>query len=131
MLNGFFFLEDVIECGFVEEVEKIGFVWMKQKKEIKYKFDKIGRFVSYGIEVIVCIEFCKIKKLIGVKVRELLIWIIINEIIVDNFLSEKIVFKIFIGFNRIFFIDVFVVVVEEFVKEKVEMEAVFNVVKEV
>ncbi|CAI0472212.1 unnamed protein product [Linum tenue] len=37
--NGLLPLHDIVECGINSET---GFVWLKQKKSITHKFDKIG-----------------------------------------------------------------------------------------
>ncbi|KAE8677926.1 putative Aproteint domain-containing protein [Hibiscus syriacus] len=39
MPRGLLPLRDIEECGYVKET---GFVWLKQKKSITHKFDKIG-----------------------------------------------------------------------------------------
>ena len=131
--NGLLPLRDVEECGYVEET---GFVWMKQKKEIKHKFEKIGRQVTYATEVTAYVEHCKIKKLTGVKAKELLVWLPLTEISVDSPESDKIVFKSSTGLSRSFPTDAFVIE-EAPVKEKIQAEGgargveVANVVREV
>ncbi|PWA88246.1 hypothetical protein CTI12_AA122270 [Artemisia annua] len=102
--NGLLPLEDIEECGYVE---KTGFVWLKQKKEKKHKFEKIGKLVSYGTEVTAFIEKFKIKKLTGVKTKEMLMWITLNEITVDNPDSGKITFKATSGLFRTFPVSAF------------------------
>lgn len=63
--NGLLPLEDIEECGYVEET---GFVWLKQKKRIDHKFEQIGRSVQYATEITAYIEKGKgiIKKLTGI-----------------------------------------------------------------
>lgn len=104
--NGLLPLQEVEECGYIEET---GFVWIKQKKEIKHKFEKIGKLVSYASEVTAYVEPCKIKKLTGVKAKELFIWVTISEITVDSPESEKIVFKNPTGISKVFPANAFVV----------------------
>ncbi|KAI5424121.1 hypothetical protein KIW84_030656 [Lathyrus oleraceus] len=51
--NGLLPLKDIIEVGYNEET---GFVWLKQKKSITHKFEKIGKLVSYATEVTAQVE---------------------------------------------------------------------------
>ncbi|KAK9078787.1 hypothetical protein SSX86_002845 [Deinandra increscens subsp. villosa] len=102
--NGLLPLEDIVECGYVE---KTGFVWLIQKKEKKHKFEKIGKLVTYGTEVTATIEKFKIKKLTGVKTKELLMWITLSEISVDDPPTGKINFKATSGLYRSFPVSAF------------------------
>lgn len=92
-------LQDIIECGYVEET---GFVWLIQKKKIEHCFDKIGKKVSYAPEITAHVEKLKIKNLTGVKVKELLLWISLSEIYVNDPSDGKIVFKIPAGLSKSF-----------------------------
>ncbi|KAK1413999.1 hypothetical protein QVD17_29736 [Tagetes erecta] len=102
--NGLLPLEDIEECGYVKET---GFVWLKQKKSKVHKFEKIGKLVSYGTEVTAIIEKFKIKKLTGVKSKELLMWITLSEISVDNPPTGKITFTATSGLYRTFPVSAF------------------------
>ncbi|KAK2364939.1 hypothetical protein P8452_67788 [Trifolium repens] len=102
--NGLLPLKDIIEVGYNRE---IGFVWLKQKKSITHKFEKIGRLVSYATEVTAHVEKGKIKKLNGVKAKELLIWLTLNEIYVDDPPTGKITFKAYSGLSRTFPVSAF------------------------
>jgi hypothetical protein len=121
--NGLLPLHDIVECGYVKDT---GFVWLKQKKSITHKFEKIGKLVSYATEVTAYVEPKKIKKLTGVKSKELLVWITLNEISVDDPPTGKISFKTPTGLFRTFPISAFEV--EGEVKEVKEGDVV---VKEV
>jgi hypothetical protein len=121
--NGLLPLHDIVECGYVKDT---GFVWLKQKKSITHKFEKIGKLVSYATEVTAYMEPKKIKKLTGVKSKELLVWITLNEISVDDPPTGKISFKTPSGFFMTFRISAFEV--EGEVKEVKEGDVV---VKEV
>ncbi|KAE8711550.1 hypothetical protein F3Y22_tig00110287pilonHSYRG00071 [Hibiscus syriacus] len=131
MPRGLLPLRDIEECGYVKET---GFVWLKQKKSITHRFDKIGRLVSYANEVTAVVEKNKIKKLTGVKTKEVLVWITLSDIYVDDPPTGKITFKTPAGLSRSFPVSAFEI--EGEVKEKkqdkdqVKTEAV-NVVKEV
>ncbi|KAG1326149.1 hypothetical protein COCNU_01G000830 [Cocos nucifera] len=92
-------LKDIIECGHVEET---GFVWLKQKKKIEHCFEKIGRVVSYAPEITGYVEKFKIKKLTGVKAKELLMWVSLNEISVDDPPTGKLTCKALGGIFRTF-----------------------------
>ncbi|KAM3704624.1 hypothetical protein ACJW30_03G020800 [Castanea mollissima] len=84
--NGLLPLQDIEECG--------------QKRSISHKFKKIGKLVSYATEVSAYIEHKKIKRLSGVKAKELLIWVTLNEIFVDDPPTNKITIKSLTGLSR-------------------------------
>lgn len=120
-------LHDITECGYVKET---GFVWLKQKKAITHKFEKIGKVASYATEVTATAEPNKIKKLTGVKIKELLVWISLSEISVDDPPSGKVTFKIPSGLSRAYPTKAFEI--QEEVKEVVKKkESVEEEVKEV
>ncbi|GMN44061.1 hypothetical protein TIFTF001_013266 [Ficus carica] len=102
--NGLLPLTDIEECGIVRET---GFVWLKQKKSINHKFEKIGKLVSYATEVTAIAEQNKIKKLTGVKTKELLLWITLSDIYVDDPPTGKITFKTPTGLFRSFPVSAF------------------------
>ncbi|XP_076892895.1 uncharacterized protein LOC143544754 [Bidens hawaiensis] len=97
--DGLLPVEDVEELGYVKET---GFVWLKQKNEIKHKFDKVGKQVSYATEITSYFDKCKIKKLTGVKSKEVLIWISLIEIYVEDPTSDKITMKTPTGISKSF-----------------------------
>ncbi|XP_057426910.1 uncharacterized protein LOC130720299 [Lotus japonicus] len=102
--NGLLPLKDIEECGYHRES---GFVWLKQKKSNTHKFEKIGKLVSYATEVTAYVEVGKIKKLTGVKTKELLVWITLNDIYVDNPPTGKITFQTPAGLYRTFPVSAF------------------------
>ncbi|XVF31489.1 hypothetical protein REPUB_Repub16aG0150200 [Reevesia pubescens] len=104
MPRGLLPLRDIEECGYVKDT---GFVWLKQKKSITHKFEKIGKLVSYATEVTAVVEQNKIKKLTGVKTKELLVWITLCEISVDDPPTGKITFKTPAGLSRSFPVSAF------------------------
>ncbi|XP_014512638.1 uncharacterized protein LOC106771214 [Vigna radiata var. radiata] len=110
--NGLLPLKDIEECGYEKES---GFVWLKQKKSINHKFEKIGKLVSYATEITAYVEVGKIKKLTGVKAKELLVWVTLCEIFVDDPPTGKITFKTPSSLFRTFPVSAFVI--EEPVKE--------------
>ncbi|KAH8479692.1 hypothetical protein Peur_012259 [Populus x canadensis] len=104
--NGLLPLHDIVECGIVRET---GFVWLKQKKSITHKFEKIGKLASYGTEVTAYVEQNKIKKLTGVKTKELLLWVTLSDIYLDDPPTGKITFQTPTGLYRTFPVSAFVV----------------------
>ncbi|KAL8189594.1 hypothetical protein R6Q57_029160 [Mikania cordata] len=102
--NGLLPLEDIVECGYVKDT---GFVWLIQKKEKKHKFEKIGKLTTYATEVTAIVEKFKIKKLTGVKTKELLMWITLSEITIDDPSNGKISFKATSGLYRTFPVSAF------------------------
>jgi hypothetical protein len=102
--SGLLPLKDIIECGYVEET---GFVWLKQKKKVDHYFAKAGRYVSYGAEVSAIAEKGRLKKITGVKAKEMLIWITLNEICVDDPPTGKLHCKAIGGLSRSFPVEAF------------------------
>ncbi|KAF9623872.1 hypothetical protein IFM89_005640 [Coptis chinensis] len=90
-------LRDILECGYMEDT---GFVWLKQKNKIEHKFEKIGRQAIYGTEITAYVDKYKIRKLTGVKIKEMLIWVSLNEISIDNHVDGRIAFKGLAGLYR-------------------------------
>lgn len=98
--NGLLPLKDIVECGYVKDT---GFVWMIQKQKCEHRFEKLGgKLVRYGTEVTAYVEPKKIKKLTGVKSKELLLWITLSDITVDDLPPGKITFKTPTGLFRSF-----------------------------
>ncbi|KAL6324087.1 hypothetical protein AAG906_006358 [Vitis piasezkii] len=131
--NGLLPLQDIEECGYVRET---GFVWLKQKKKTIHKFEKIGKLVSYEPDITAYVEQNKIKKLTGVKTKELLLWITLSDIYVDDPPTGKITFKTPAGLFRSFPVSAFELEDVKDVKKamdvkKAEEEAGSGEVKEV
>ncbi|MFS7907365.1 hypothetical protein Hanom_Chr04g00372311 [Helianthus anomalus] len=79
--NDLLTLQDIGEFGYLKNT---GFVWLRQKKPYKTKNEKAGAVSSQASEVTTYVEKFKIKKLTGVKARELMVWFAISEVSVDN-----------------------------------------------
>ncbi|EMS57683.1 hypothetical protein TRIUR3_00883 [Triticum urartu] len=88
--KGLFPLSDIEEVAYNRES---GFVWMLQKKKNEHTFKKIKQTVSYATEVTAFVEKGKIKKVTGVKVKELFLWLSLVEVYVDESANEKVTFK--------------------------------------
>ncbi|CAN1161654.1 hypothetical protein LINPERPRIM_LOCUS1597 [Linum perenne] len=102
--NGLLPLHDIEECGIIRET---GFVWLKQKKSITHEFVKAGRSVIYAPEVTAFVEKGKITKLTGVTTKELLIWVSVGDIYVDDPPTGNITFKSPTGLYRTFPVTAF------------------------
>lgn len=92
-------LENVIEVGFVRST---GYMWILQTKKVEHKFAMISKLVSYDTEIHGLVEKKRIKKLKGVKAKELMLWPPVNEIIVDETSAGKIHFKSLAGVTKTF-----------------------------
>ncbi|GMI72939.1 hypothetical protein like AT5G46230 [Hibiscus trionum] len=90
---------DLSEFGFNSIT---GFVWLKQKKRLEYKFKSIGKTVSYETEVTTFMEDRRMRRLTGVKSKEMLIWITISEISIDHGDPSKITFASSSGLAKTF-----------------------------
>ncbi|KAL9687644.1 hypothetical protein QQ045_032050 [Rhodiola kirilowii] len=114
--NGLLPLRDIEEVGRVEET---GFVWLKQKQKVSHTFEKLGRLVTYGPEITAIADrgSGRIKKLTGVKSKELLVWLTVTEICMDKPPNGKITFKTPTGLSRTFPASAFEVEEKEEVKK--------------
>ncbi|WOL02110.1 hypothetical protein Cni_G10829 [Canna indica] len=92
-------LADVVEVGFVRSS---GYMWIAQKRKVEHAFKMVSKLVSYDTEIHGYVEKGRIKKLKGVKAKELLLWPPVNEITVDSPPSGKIHFKSLAGVTKTF-----------------------------
>ncbi|RLN29328.1 uncharacterized protein C2845_PM05G28660 [Panicum miliaceum] len=97
-------LEDVIEVGFVRDT---GYMWISQRKKVEHQFKKISKQVSYDVEITAYVKPKGIKKLKGVKAKELMLWPPVNEMTVDDPPTGKIHFKSLAGVTKTFPVDAF------------------------
>ncbi|KAL3736124.1 hypothetical protein ACJRO7_025125 [Eucalyptus globulus] len=88
--DGLLPFQELIEVGFVE---RTGYMWVLQEKRIEHTFKMIGKLASYDAEMSGYLEKTRIRKLKGVKARELMIWTPCIEIFVDDPPIGKIQFK--------------------------------------
>jgi hypothetical protein len=102
--DGLLPMQDVTECGYNRET---GFVWVTQKKPIVHDFKQIAKQVSYGDKITAYLEKGRLKKLTGVKAKELF-WVSIVDIALDDSDPEKIFFKSFTGIGKTFPVKAFV-----------------------
>ena len=96
--DGLLPLQDVVECGYNKET---GYVWITQQKPITHTFKQISKQVSYADKITAYLEKGRLKKLTGVKAKELL-WVSIVDIAVEEADKDKIFFKSFTGIGKTF-----------------------------
>ncbi|KAA8530627.1 hypothetical protein F0562_005439 [Nyssa sinensis] len=92
-------LADVMEVGFVRST---GYMWILQKKKVEHNFKMISKLVSYDTEITGFVEKKRIKKLKGVKAKELMLWPPVSEITLDDPPTGKIRFKSLAGITKTF-----------------------------
>lgn len=97
-------LADVVEVGYVKET---GYMWIVQNKKVEHEFKMIKKLVSYDTEITGRVEKKRIKKLKGVKAKELMLWPPVSEITVDDPPTGKIHFKSLAGITKTFPVDAF------------------------
>ncbi|KAL2551774.1 hypothetical protein Fot_05393 [Forsythia ovata] len=97
-------LKDLVECGRVRET---GFVWMKQKAPYEHFFVGSNTLVSYATEVTAYVEKGRMKKMTGIKSKQLLLWVPIVEMSIEESDAKKIYFKTPMGIGRSFPVTAF------------------------
>ncbi|KAF5731366.1 hypothetical protein HS088_TW18G00043 [Tripterygium wilfordii] len=95
---------DVIEVGYVKET---GYMWIEQEKKVEHEFKMISKKVSYDSKISGFVSKKKIKKLKGVKAKELMLWAPVNEITVDDLPTGKIHFRSLAGVSKTFPVEAF------------------------
>ncbi|XVE88375.1 hypothetical protein DITRI_Ditri19aG0064800 [Diplodiscus trichospermus] len=96
-------LNNLVEVGYNQTT---GFIWLKQQKTSKYWFKSLGAS-SYGPEITAIIEDRRMRKLAGVKSKEMMIWITLSDVFVDDTNSNKITFATPMGLSKSFPVTVF------------------------
>ncbi|KAG4172780.1 hypothetical protein ERO13_A11G018900v2 [Gossypium hirsutum] len=92
-------LKDLEECGRVRET---GFVWMKQKAPYEHFFEGTNSRVSYSAEVTAYVEKFKMKKMTGVKSKQVFLWVPVTEMSMEDGSGDKIYFKTPMGIGKSF-----------------------------
>ncbi|KAK9697090.1 hypothetical protein RND81_08G014300 [Saponaria officinalis] len=105
MPNGLLPMDDIQEVGYNRAT---GFVWLTQKKPVQHKFIKINKNVSYDSHVTAFVENHKMKKVHGVKAKELFIWVTLNEIYIGDSTPNEITFGTPTGISRSYPVAAFV-----------------------
>ncbi|KAJ3706039.1 hypothetical protein LUZ61_009744 [Rhynchospora tenuis] len=101
---GLFPLQNIEEFGYNQNAR---FIWFVQKKKIEHTFKKIKQVVSYATEVTAFVEKGKLKKITGVKTKELLLWLSVVEVYMEEASKEKITFKTGTGLSDSFDLSAF------------------------
>uniref|UniRef100_A0A1D1Y107 Uncharacterized protein At5g01610 n=1 Tax=Anthurium amnicola TaxID=1678845 RepID=A0A1D1Y107_9ARAE len=83
-------VEDIEEFGYNRAA---GFMWVIQKTKREHTFKAIKQKVSYAAELTAFVEARKMKKITGVKAKELLLWLSVVEMYVDEASPGKVTFK--------------------------------------
>ncbi|XP_072999028.1 uncharacterized protein [Typha latifolia] len=102
--SGLLPLTDLEEVGRNKET---GFVWLKQKKSTTHNFKSIGKTVSYATEVTAFVEDRRMKRMTGVKSKEILIWVSLSDMSIDDPEHKKITFKTSAGIGRSYPVQAF------------------------
>ncbi|KAJ1700608.1 hypothetical protein LUZ63_000387 [Rhynchospora breviuscula] len=102
--NGLFPLENIEQFGYNENA---GFIWLVQKKKIEHTFKKIKQVVSCAAEVTAFVEKGKLRKITGVKTKELMLWLSVVEVYIEEASKEKITFKTGTGLSDSFDVSAF------------------------
>ncbi|KAJ4760041.1 hypothetical protein LUZ62_070416 [Rhynchospora pubera] len=102
--TGLFPLQNIEEFGYNQNA---GFIWFVQKKKIEHNFKKIKQVVSYATEVTAFVEKGKLKKITGVKTKELLLWLSVVEVYMEEASKEKVTFKTGTGLSDSFDVTAF------------------------
>ncbi|KAL5227667.1 hypothetical protein ABZP36_015932 [Zizania latifolia] len=100
----------LLPLGELEEVgynRATGFVWLRQRKPITHTFKQIGRQVSYAAEVTAFVEDGRMKRMTGVKTKELLIWVTVSDMFHDKDDHSNITFKTPAGLGRTYPVEAF------------------------
>ncbi|MCH83286.1 hypothetical protein A2U01_0004105 [Trifolium medium] len=105
-----------------------GFVWLKQPQKKVHRFDDIGRTVSFDTVVTAFVEEHRMRRVTGVKTKELFIWVNISEIFVDDPSSNKISFANSYGIARSFPLSAFNLQDEHIPHEHLHTESTINLI---
>ncbi|KAL6005685.1 hypothetical protein ACLOJK_006256 [Asimina triloba] len=107
-------LRDLEECGRVRET---GFVWMKLKRPFEHFFTATNTRVGYATEVTAYVEKYKMKKISGIKSKQVMLWVPIAEMSIEDPAKQKIYFKTPLGIGRSFPVSAFLTEEEKEEKE--------------
>ncbi|KAJ1294822.1 hypothetical protein BS78_01G175700 [Paspalum vaginatum] len=92
-------LRGLEECGWVRDT---GFVWMRQKAPYEHYFRGTGTRVRYDAEVTAYVEDGRMKRMTGVRSKQVMLWVPIVEMSLDGDRRDKIYFKSNVGIGRSF-----------------------------
>ncbi|KAL6642821.1 hypothetical protein ACP70R_021002 [Stipagrostis hirtigluma subsp. patula] len=92
-------LRGLEECGLVRET---GFVWMRQRAPYEHYFKGTGTRVRYDAEVTAYVEEGRMKRMTGVRSKQMMLWVPIVEMSLDGAARDRIYFKSNVGIGRSF-----------------------------
>ncbi|KAF3333295.1 hypothetical protein FCM35_KLT00986 [Carex littledalei] len=92
-------LIDMEEVGYNRST---GLMWLKQRKETTHNFKRIGRNVWYAKEVTAYVEDRKMARITGVKAKELMLWIGLSGMAIEDPEGKKLTFTTSTGIARTF-----------------------------
>ncbi|PUZ68859.1 hypothetical protein GQ55_2G061900 [Panicum hallii var. hallii] len=93
-------VEDIQEFGYNRAT---GFMWLVHgRKKLEHTFKKIKQTVSYASEVTAFVEKGKLRKITGVKTKELMLWLSVVDVYVPEASPEKVTFKTGTGLSDSF-----------------------------
>ncbi|GJM91240.1 hypothetical protein PR202_ga07598 [Eleusine coracana subsp. coracana] len=107
-------LRGLEECGLVRET---GFVWMRQRAPYEHYFSGTGTRVRYDAEVTAYVEEGRMKRMTGVRSKQVMLWVPIVEMSLDGAARDRIYFKSNVGIGRSFPVAAFADEEEEKEKE--------------
>lgn len=90
-------LRGLEECGWVRET---GFVWMRQKAPYEHYFRGTATRVRYDAEVTAYVEEGRMKRMTGVRSKQVMLWVPIVEMSLDGDKRDKVYFKSNVGIGR-------------------------------
>ncbi|KAG4957110.1 hypothetical protein JHK85_043490 [Glycine max] len=118
-------LKDLVECGRVRET---GFIWMKQKAPSQHFFEATKTLVSYAAEVTAYVEKFKMKKMNGIKSKQVFIWVPIAEMSIDGDNGKKILFKTPMGLGKSYPATAFMTIEEKEKNLQLQDESAENLI---
>ncbi|KAJ4770040.1 hypothetical protein LUZ62_054297 [Rhynchospora pubera] len=99
MPRGLLPLNNMEEVGYNRST---GFLWLKQKKEKTHHFNTVGRNVWYAKEVTAYVKDKKVMRLSGVKAKELMLWISVTGMSIEDPDGKKLTLSTPTGLVKIF-----------------------------
>ncbi|KAL1826230.1 hypothetical protein DCAR_0205374 [Daucus carota subsp. sativus] len=110
-------VDEAVELGYNPSS---GFLWIIRKKKLEHFFKGINRKATLDAEVTGFLEERRMKKITGIKAKELMIWVSLTDFRIDDPASGKIIFTATAGITKTFQISAFEEEEEEEEVKKVE-----------
>lgn len=97
-------VDEAVELG---HNPSTGFLWVIRKKKLEHFFKGINRKATLDTEVTGFLEERKMKKITGIKAKELMIWVSLTDFRIDDPASGKIIFTATAGITKTFLVSAF------------------------